>query len=431
MPTSADVVVIGGGPTGAAILWALERAAPELRTVLVERNAGLAAGTSVASLENFRTCWPAPCLANLMRRSIDVFLNAEETLGGSIGVKQRGYLFLGFTPAQAGSLRREVDHLHDIGLTHVEYLDADEVRARYPWLAPQVIAAKYDPIAGWLDSNGLVHAFARSAGNATVLLGVKDARITSAGGRVTGVTTSHGAISAPVVVIAAGPGSRAVGRTAGVELPIVMRPRQSFTTPWRHAEFPADAPMLIAAAPFAHVRPEAQNGAIFGYEYYWNTRHVLPDQPVQTYLIDPLEPIEQCKDPRFPSIALTILARQFGHVPGKGFNSPNYLRGVEHHVGYYVSRAPENAYEIDAHGQRHPYDSQRAIMDRWAELDGLFLSVAHGGHGIMSSPGTGEILAALILGRDLPHPSFADFGVDVPFVEYDSGGISAIDKLEF
>lgn len=424
MPRSADVIVIGGGPAGAGAVWGLERAQPGIRIVVIERNAQLAAGTSMASLENYRTAWAATCLARLMERSIHVFHHAEELLGpeANLGLKEQGYLWCGFTERDAARLRAEVDHLNRVGLKHIEFLDVDEVRYRFPYLGERVIAAKHDPRAGWLDSNSLIHALARSAPNATILLGIAETRITTEAGRVTGVVTSNGVISAPKVLIAAGPGARALARTAGYDLPVVVRPRQSFTTPWRHPAFPAEGPMIIGAHPFPHMRPEAREGAIFGWEYHWNTRRLLPDEPVREELIDPIYPVDRWKDPRFPSIVLALMARQFGP---EGFGDGRYLRGVDHRAGYYTYRDSTVAYITDPDGQRRTYESQRAIIDAAPGIEGLYLSVAHVGHGIMSAPGAGEIAAARVLGLPLPDPSFADFALDVPFVPFDSGGLSS------
>ncbi|MBN8634883.1 MAG: FAD-binding oxidoreductase [Anaerolineae bacterium] len=423
LPTTADVVIIGGGPAGASAAWALECASPGIRTVIIEQGSQLASGASNASLENFRTCWTSLGNARLMGRSIDVFRHAQDLLGADIGVKERGYLFLGFNEEQADGLRADVQRLHQIGLTHVEYLDAAELQARFPQAGPRAVAGKYDPIAGWLDSHALVHAFVRQAANCQVLLDVPETRIEVEGGRVVGVWTPSGRISAATAIIAAGARSRQVGRTAGVELPVVVRPRQSFTTPWRHADFPEHSPMLIGAAPFAHVRPEAQTGAIFGHEYNWNDKLVKADgEPAHDYLIDPIYPVEQLKDPRFPSVTLAILARQFGHADGEGFANPRYLRGIDHRINYYVFR--DNAYYADEQGVRRKYVSQRAIIDAWSEVGGLYLSIAHAGHGIMSSPAAGEIMAARVLGQPLSDPAFADFNVDAPYADYDRGGLS-------
>lgn len=427
-PRTADVVIIGGGPAGTAALWALGRAEPGLRLVLAEAAESLGAGSSGASLEQYRTCWPAPCLARQMTRSIGIFQAADDYLGpgaaDALALKQHGYLYCAFSERQAAALAADVAHLHDHGLTHVECLDADEVAYRYPWLAGRVRAAKFDPQAGWLDSAALVYHYARSAANAAILLGEPDVGIRVAGEQVQGITSPLGDIDAPQVVIAAGAGARAVGRSAGIELPVVLRPRQSFTTAWRHVSFPEDSPVIIGAAPFPHGRPEARTGAIFAWEYGWNTKHVPgTDGPARDHLVDPVWPVEALRDPRFPSIVLLLLARQFGDAPGEGFADPHYLRGVSHNVGYYVYRAPDNAYRLLPDGSCRPYHSQRAIIGPWPGIEGLSLSVAHVGHGIMASAAAGEIVAATVLGRDLPDPAFADFGVNVPWVPYDAGGL--------
>ena len=438
MPKTADVVIIGGGPAGSAAAWAIERAAPGTRIVVVEQSSQLAAGSSLASLENYRTCWAAPCLHHLMQRSIDVFHHADEYFGEGVklGMKQQGYLFLAFNESQAARLKSDVEHLHACGLTHTEYLDGDEVRRRWAWLGSRVVAAKYDPIAGWMDSNALVYAFANATRSTTFLLEVKEARIRVASNKVVGVSTANGDIDALNVVIAAGANARAVGRTAGIDLPIVLRPRQSFTTGWRHAAFTEESPCVISSAPFPHVRPEAGTGAIFGYEYKWNTKNILTPNPSPLHgeglqdsaavrhdaLIDPIWPVEQMRDPRFPSLTLMLMARQFGHWPGEGFGDTRYLRGIYHRAGYYVYR--DNARITLPDGRQQPYDSQRAIIDAWPGIDGLFVSVAHVGHGIMSAPAAGEILASKVLRHDLPDPTFTGFGLDVPYVEHDAGGLS-------
>jgi glycine/D-amino acid oxidase-like deaminating enzyme len=428
MPRAADVIIIGGGPAGTAALWAIERAAPGTKTVLIEQSDRLGAGSSLASLENFRTCWPALPLAKQMIRSMEVLHNADDYLGEdaakSLALKQRGYLFCAFNPTGAETLKNDVKRLHEIGMAHIEYLNADEVRYRFGWVGENVIAAKYDPTAGWLDSNALIYKFAQSAASAQILLDVPDVQICLENGKVTGVKTPNGTISAPKVVIAAGASSRKIGRTAGVELPIVIRPRQSFTTGWRHEVFPEHAPMIIGAAPFPHVRPEAQTGAIFGWEYNWNNKYAgetYGTNEKHDAMIDPMYPAAPLKDPRFPSIALMILARQFGHKDGEGFGDSRYLRGISHNIGYYVYRDESTAYQVDESGAKQPYDSERAIIDAHPDVAGLFVSIAHVGHGIMSSPAAGEILASKVLDLPLGDPEFAAFGFDANWIEYDEG----------
>ncbi len=436
IPRAVDVIVIGGGPAGTGTLWALHRAAPHLKTLLIEQSDKLGAGSSTASLENYRTCWPAACLAAMMRRSVEIYHQADAYLGDgaaeTIHLKERGYLFCAFTDAQADTLQKDVEHLHAMGMTHIEFLNAQEVAYRYGWLGEKVIAAKFDPIAGWLDSNALIYRYAQCAESAQILLNTPNTEILVEAGKVVGVKTPHGTIFAPVVLIANGANAASTGRTAGVDLPIVVRPRQSFTTGWRHPEFPEHAPMLIGAAPFPHVRPEAKEGAIFGWEYGWVNKNASPpfDSLPNTlgrgrvgyvpndYLIDPIYPAAPLKDPRFPSITLALLARQFGHAAGQGFANGRYLQGLRHNIGYYVYRSEEVANRAGV-----PYTSERAILDAVPSVEGLFVSIAHVGHGIMTSAAAGEIIAAKILNQPPQVPNFGDFGWDVAWVEYDENAL--------
>jgi hypothetical protein len=258
-----------------------------------------------------------------------------------------------------------------------------------------------------------------------VLLGIADVAICVENGRVTGVSTPNGDIATSKVVIAAGAGAGAVARTAGVELPIVLRPRQSFTTGWRHDAFPEESPMVIGAAPFPHCRPEARSGAIFGWEYGWSNKYADPSirsAHDHDALTEPLFPANPFKDPRFPSVALMLLARQFGH-DGVGFGDPRYLRSISHNIGYYVYRDHTAAYRTNPDGTTTPYESERAIMDVHPEVDGLVLSVAHVGHGIMTAPAAGEIVASHVLGLPLPDPAFVDFALDAAWAPHDENAL--------
>lgn len=420
---NADVVIIGGGPAGAAAVWALGRTAPDLRVALVERNAQLATGSSLASLECFRSCWPIECIKQQMDRSIEVFTHADDYLGEgaqqALAVRMQGYLFCGFNDAQVAVLKSDVDRLHSIGLSHIQYLDEAEVQKRFGWLGPKLIAAKFDPMAGWLDSNALTTRMAYSNPNAQMIFNAHDIRILTQGGRVTGVESSQGVIHAPRVVLANGAWAREVGKTAGVDVPVVVKARQSVTVHQRHAAFPSDGPMVIANGP--HIRPEASKGAIFGWEYKWTPKNVPPHLPHgEDYLLDPYMPVDALKDPRYPSIVPMLLGRQFGHGPGEGFNDPCYMRGVSHNIGYYVFRDESVAYRPNEAGEPEPYESERAIMDYAPGVEGLIYSVAHVGHGIMTAPAAGEIVASLVLDQPLPHPAYADFALNAAFAEYDA-----------
>lgn len=422
-PKSADIVIIGGGPAGSSALWALERKAPNIKAVLIEQGDTLGSGASTASIENFRTAWPTESIARSISRSVEIFTHADEYLGEgasrSLNIKQHGYLYCGFNQREADCLKSEVESLKRTGFSHIEFLDRDEVAYRYPWLGCNVVAAKVDPHAGWLDSNSLINLFVKSTKKADVLTGVAESKIIVENGKIVGVKTPNGLIKTEKVVIAAGAQSKSVAEMAGIHLPIVMRPRQSFVTTFRHIEFPTNAPFIIGSHPTAYTRPTGETGAIFGWAYKIHTGVRYPG--TEDYMKQSVWPTGKLIDLRFPSMTLMELAKQFGHKNGKGFSNTNYLRGVKVQAGYYVYRDPFTTFAQNLKGEWIHSDSERPIIDAWPGVEGLFLSTAFVGHGVMFSAAGGEILASKVLGEDPLHPLFSQFDLDITHVATDGG----------
>lgn len=73
-----------------------------------------------------------------------------------------------------------------------------------------------------------INAFYRKAleNGVTFSFEEKVHKITTQSGRVTGIETDRGKIEAPVVVDAAGAYSRPLGKTAGVDIPVIPEPRR-------------------------------------------------------------------------------------------------------------------------------------------------------------------------------------------------------------
>ena len=305
---TADIVIVGGGQVGPATAWALEREDPTLRIVVLEANSQLASGASTASLEQFRTCWTPQAIAEQVRWSLQIFLDPDTHLGDGaaqgLNVRRRGYLWLAMDEDEARAQRENVALLRSWGLRHACALDGEDVRREYAWLPERVVGARLDPMAGWLNSDFLANRFARTTHNTRFLLDTPAQAILARDGRVTGVRTSRGVVNAPVVVLAAGPGSRALGRTVGIDLPLVCIPRQSFLTPFRDPTIPANAPVVISRSPYAHFRPEGE-GLLFAWSYHW-ARH-SGDELSPGY-VDSIPPVQSLKDPRFPEATLYLLA---------------------------------------------------------------------------------------------------------------------------
>lgn len=373
-PGTADAVVIGGGVVGAATAFALAR--DGLRVVVVERKSALGALTTAASAASFRAQFTDAANIALMRESIAVFERFAEVAGlpgYDLGLRQQGYLFASDREADVEALRERVARQRDLGLDDVEFLAGDEVRRRFPYLNPAVRGAAFRARDGWLDAGRLTAGFARASG-ARFLLDTEVVEIAVAGGRAIGVATSRGQISAPVVVVAAGPYSAAVAATADVALPLAPVRRHRLIVAPRPA-IPPDAPMTIDATTGAHWRPQALEGGT-GALVAWS-QDEPPGPPV-----DPVPP-----DPAYPAIALTAII----HL------SPFWADLIPT-LGPADLRLSAGQYTVSP--------DHNALIGPVEAVAGLYVNTGYSGHGVMASPGGARLLADLIAGcrADVDNP---------------------------
>jgi glycine/D-amino acid oxidase-like deaminating enzyme len=292
-PRTADAVVVGGGVVGAATAFWLSREG--LHTVVIERREALATLTTAASAECFRAQFAEPAMVALAKPSIEIFEHFADLVGipdYDIALHQQGYLFLTDDEQQVDELRRTVEAYAHLGVNDVEYLDGDQVRARFPFAAPEVVAATFRQRDGWLSAHELTYGYAKGS-QAHFLLRTQATSLAADAHGICGVETDHGAISTRVVVDAAGPFAARVARWAGLSLPIEPVRRQKVVI-GPHPQIPREAPMTIDVVSGAYWRPEAA-GALLGW--------VDPDEPVG-------EPSEDLlTDWEFPGLVLEKAAR--------------------------------------------------------------------------------------------------------------------------
>src|SRR5688500_10870388 len=219
LPHSAVLVVIGGGIVGAATAFFAARAG--LSTVILEKRPALCTLTTPVSTGAFRLQFDNPEEIALVREGVDIFERFAEVadlLGYDIGLRQQGYLCC--TTDEAGMTRQQewVSMQHGWGLDDVELLPGDEVRYRFPHIAPTVLQARYRARDGWLKPKALTMGYARASG-ATICLETPATGFVRDGARVVGVQTTRGTIGCQHVVLAAGPfsGIRSEERRVGKE----------------------------------------------------------------------------------------------------------------------------------------------------------------------------------------------------------------------
>jgi len=365
-PNTADVVVIGGGIVGVATAFWLSRTG--LDTVLIEMRDGLSTLTTPNSIECFRAQFTEPPMSELARPSIEVFENFSEVIGipgYDISIRHQGYLFVTDDPAMIPDLKAAVETHHRLGVTDSEYLDHDELLARFPYLSDRVVGATFRQRDGWLSTHEATQGFAKGS-TATFLLSTRATGIQKDAQGVCGVQTTRGDISTRVVVDAAGPFAGVVGRMAGLELPLEpVRRQKVFISP--KPQIPQDAPLTIDLVEDAYWRPET-GGAYIAW--------VDPDEPVG-------EPAEELPtDWDFTAIVLEKLFRlnPFWATIADG------LKGEDLHpsAGQYVYTPDE-----------------QPLIGPVPELPGFYLNCGYWA-GVMLSPEAGQRIARLVTGQMAP-----------------------------
>ncbi|WNI14318.1 NAD(P)/FAD-dependent oxidoreductase [Actinacidiphila sp. ITFR-21] len=218
-----DAVVVGGGVVGASLAHHLTLRG--LRRVLVcDRGRFSAEGATSRSGGVLRQHHTAAADTRLTVRSMDTFTGWADEVGGDCGYRRTGFVMI-VAEEYAANLAKNTAAVQEAG-GRAHLITADELTAEYPGLRlDRPAAVSYEPDGGYGDPAAATRALLRSAERRGAVLaeGLEVTGLTSAGERITGVTTNLGPVHAPLVLLAAGAWSRPLAATAGVDLPVEPR----------------------------------------------------------------------------------------------------------------------------------------------------------------------------------------------------------------
>jgi sarcosine oxidase, subunit beta len=261
---TADAVVVGGGTVGGWCAYFLRRSGLQ-RVVLIEKRT-LGQGASSRAAGVVRTQGGTPWAVRLGEWSRKFYLSQHDELGTDSGFTPQGYLLPCFNQTDVAAARERMAMQNALGLS-VRWLEPGQVDALNPTLAPgRTLGGTYCAEDGYLTPPRNVTAYAVALATSgvqvrerTTLLGLE----TSASGAVTGVLTSAGPISAPLVVLTGGPELADVGSLAGIRVPAGgVRHQVAVTEP--HPDLAAErVPMVFDLSAGLYWRPE-EGGLLFG-----------------------------------------------------------------------------------------------------------------------------------------------------------------------
>ena len=368
LPNSADVVVIGGGMVGVATAFWLSRAG--LDTVLLEMRDGLSTLTTPMSVESFRTQFTEPAMAEIALPSISMYENFAETTGledYDIALKHQGYLFVSDDESMIDKLKGAVDTHHRLGAKESEFLTNTEIRKRFPFINPDMVAGTFSQRDGWLSSHEATQGFAK-ASSAQYLLGTKVTGIQQDAEGVCAVDTNFGTIATRQVVNAAGPFAPQVAAMVGVHLPMeAVRRQKIHINP--HPDIPKDAPLCIDIGSEVYWRPE-HGGALAAWVDDEEPAEDKPQEDVAT-------------DWDFPAMVLDKLPKLspfWNDIIGN-----LGARDIQASAGYYM-------YTPDSQPLLGPVD----------QVPGFHLNCGYWA-GVMLAPAAGKRVADLVVGDMANH----------------------------
>ena len=364
---SDRVVIIGGGISGVAAAYELARNG--VRVTLLERGelASMASGWTLAGV---RQSGRHPAELPLAAAAVARWSTLDEELEADTEYRQNGNLRLALSESDVPTIRGVVETSAAAGIP-IEYLESvDEIRAIAPALSDRFYGASYCPTDGHANPIRSVQAFGAAARRhgADIRTGVDVMGIVTAGGRITGVETSCGAVSAEIVIVAAGIYTPRLLKPLGFELPLQLRQVPVVQT------VPA-APMLdqvigIASGEFAGRQQVDGRFRLTLGGSPWSEGAWHDQFNVQPTLEQVAETIEVSTS-ILPAIQGLRVAQVWG---GLLDSTPDAL----------------------------------PVIERSKEIDGLIIAAGFSGHGFCLGPITGQILAdlAALGSTELPIESF-------------------------
>jgi sarcosine oxidase, subunit beta len=361
MSKKASVVIIGGGISGCAIAYNLAKLG--VTDVIVIEKSYLASGSTGRCGAGIRMQWGTERNCLLSKMSTEFFETANEELQYEYDIefKQGGYLLAAATEKEMNQFEKNVALQNSLGIPS-RLLTPKEAKEIIPHMdETKIIGGTFCPKDGHLNPFHTTQAYA----NAAKRLGVEIMNYTEVigidviAGKISGINTTKGYISTPIVVDAAGAYSAEIGKMVEIDVPIYPERHQILVT----------------------------------------------------------EPVEQLQGPMYMGFALNIYIQQTPHgsfIMGRGdANEPKDFRTTSG-WGFMEEMAKTCCNLL-------PLLKKLSVVRQWSglycmtpdrhpiygavkEVEGFYLACGFSGHGFMLGPATGLLMAQTILGQPTSIP---------------------------
>ena len=219
MKTTADAVVIGGGVIGCSIIYHLANLGIT-NTSLVEKDV-LGSGSTGRSQAICRMHYSNPITSTLAWESLKTLTDFSEIVGGRSGFIKTGYMVI-VDQADRLGLEQNISMQQGIGID-CQLISREEAAEIAPMISTydgELMA--WEPQSGYADSYQVTASFANSAKmmGAEIILRNRVENIAPSTNDLYSVITTMGTIETPLIVVAAGPWSKQLLMSIGIDIPL-------------------------------------------------------------------------------------------------------------------------------------------------------------------------------------------------------------------
>lgn len=356
MGKTYDVIIIGGGITGASTAYHL-KALGVNNVLLLERHRAGAGGTG-KSAAIVRQHYSTPLMTRLTIDSIQMLEEMEAEQEGRFW--QSGYMML-----LPDELKEKADGniimQREVGVD-TRWLEPSEIEEKAPWLNTEGVAGViYESRGGYADpvrvTEYFIDKFRAAGGEYREQVACRE--LIRDGDRITGVVLDDGPVLADVVVNAAGPWAKPLGELAGLEMQMsIYREQDSI---WQaRGNRPLPTTSISNAVDAIYLRPMGENKFLIGQGF-----------PKDYLEVDPYNYRETAED----TFIELMLERAIHRIPP--------LEGMKLMTAY--------AALYDVTPDWYPFIGPRSGLDGYIDAWG------GSGHGFKIGPAIGRNLAKWIL----------------------------------
>lgn len=258
LPTTAEVVVIGGGVMGASSAFHLAHAGMK-DVVLLEREPLFGQGATGRCAGGVRYQFATEINVKLSIQSLAMLDDFHAQTGQDCDYRKCGYFFILTDPKDLQNFRINLAMQNRMGV-QTEWISPDDIQERLPYMCfDDALGGTFNAHDGLADPNSVVMGYI-SRGRTLGVQAYTDVEVLDIeikGGRVQSVQTSSGNISCQAVINAAGPWVAQIGKKVGIDIPITPIRRQMLTTT-PLPKLPKDFPFVIDFAQSLYFHREGE-----------------------------------------------------------------------------------------------------------------------------------------------------------------------------